>query len=183
MGSLRWKAPVEYTPNDGVFEAYNYTLDPAILSNTRLMKITFCQLLMEESHFSSKLFGLNLSEMAYERQNKKGKIVRDNYDVENDLHGMYFLTGAVGLVLMGLFLLYFGVYALIAVLKKPKLYFNLELCAFAGAYILSLLHAYFTASVLRRNNASIYLAMVLAGLWYLARRKAEQVPQASEAEA
>ena len=174
---------VERFGRDRVFEAYNYTLDPAILSNTRLMKITFCQLLMEESHFSSKLFGLNLSEMAYERQNKKGKIIRDNYDVENDLHGMYFLTGAVGLVLMGLFLLYFGVYALIAVLKKPKLYFNLELCAFAGAYILSLLHAYFTASVLRRNNASIYLAMVLAGLWYLARRKAEQVPQASEAEA
>ena len=170
---------VERFGRDRVFEAYNYTLDPSILSNTRIMKITFCELLMEESDFSSKLFGLNLSEMAYERQNKKGKIIRDNYDVENDLHGIYFLTGVVGLCLMGAFLLYFGVYALIAVIKDPKRKFNLEMCAFTGAYVLSLIHAYFTASVLRRNNASIYLAMVLAGMWYLARRKEKQIEPAS----
>ena len=174
---------VERFGRDRVFEAYNYTLDPTILSNTRLMKITFCELLMDESGLASRLFGLNLSEMAYERQDKKGKVTRDNYDVENDLHGMYFLTGIVGLVLMGVFLLYFGVYALIAVIRKPKVYFNLEMCAFAGAYVLSLIHAYFTASVLRRNNASIYLAMVLAGLWYLARRKAEEKASAPAEEA
>ena len=28
VGNLRWKAPVEYTPNDGVFEAYNYGKTP-----------------------------------------------------------------------------------------------------------------------------------------------------------
>ena len=99
--------------------------------------------------------------------------------MENDLHGIYFLTGVVGLCLMGAFLLYFGVYALIAVIKDPKRKFNLEMCAFTGAYVLSLIHAYFTASVLRRNNASIYLAMVLAGMWYLARRKEKQIEPAS----
>ena len=34
--------------------------------------------------------------------------------------------------------------------------------------------ACFTASVLRRNNASFYLALVLAGLWYLSQKKAEE---------
>ena len=155
---------------NAVFEIYNYTLDPTILGNTRTMKINFCKLLMEESGTLSKLFGLNLKEMTHQRYDAKGELVTDNYDVENDLHGMYFLTGIVGLVLMAVFLLYFGVRALLAVLRKPKEYFTLPLASFAIAYGLALIHAYFTASVLRRNNASFYLAIVLAGLWYLSRR-------------
>ena len=94
--------------------------------------------------------------------------------MENDLHGMYFLTGAVGLGLMIVFLLFFGLRALIAVLRKPRQYFTLPLCAFAISYGLGLIHAYYTASVLRRNNASFYLALVLAGLWYLSRKRAEE---------
>lgn len=156
---------------EAVFEIYNYTLDPTILSNTRTMKIHFCELLMEESGTLSKLFGLNLKEMTHQRFDANGELVTDNYDVENDLHGMYFLTGLVGLALMAAFLLYFGLRALIAVLRKPKEYFTLMMAGFAVAYGLALIHAYFTASVLRRNNASIYLSMVLAGLWFLSRRK------------
>ena len=161
---------VERFGREKVFEAYSYTLDPTILSNTRTMKIRFCELLMDESGTLSRLFGLNLHEMTYTRLDKNGNQVVDNYDVENDLHGMYFLTGIVGLVLMAVFLLYFGVRALLAVLRKPKEYFTLPLASFAIAYGLALIHAYFTASVLRRNNASFYLAIVLAGLWYLSRR-------------
>ena len=80
---------------------------------------------------------------------------------------------------MILFLLYFGIRALIAVIRKPKQYFTLPMCAFAISYGLALIHAYYTASVLRRNNASIYLALILAGLWYLSRRR----EQAAEPEA
>ena len=154
-----------------VFEAYDYSLDPTVISNTRLMKITFCKLLMEESGTLSKLFGLNLKAMTNDRYDKDGILTTDNFDVENDLHGIYFLTGIVGLGLMICFLLYFGLRALIAVIRRPKIYFNLPMCAFAIAYGLGLIHAYYTASVLRRNNASIYLAMVLAALWYLSRKK------------
>ncbi len=153
-----------------VFEAYGYTLDPTVLSNTRIMKIRFCQLLMDESGLLSRLFGLNLSEMSYVRFDRDGNLVSDNYDVENDLHGIYFLTGYVGLGMMILFLLYFGVRALLAVIRQPRRYFTPFMAAFSIAYGLGLIHAYYTASVLRRNNASIYLALVLAGLWYLSRR-------------
>lgn len=162
---------VERFGRDKVFEAYSYTLDPTVLSNSRLMKIRFCELLMKESGPLSRLFGLNLQEMTYTRLDKSGKQVVDNYDVENDLHGVYFLTGIVGLVLMILFLLWFGLRALLAVIRDRKSYFTLPMCAYAIAYGLGLIHAYYTASVLRRNNASIYLAMVLAGLWYLSRRR------------
>ena len=75
--------------------------------------------------------------------------------------------------MMVAFLLFFGLRALLAVIRAPKRYFTLPMAAFAIAYGLGLIHAYYTASVLRRNNASFYLALVLAGLWYLSRRQAE----------
>ena len=117
----------------------------------------------------SRLFGLSLKEMTVQRTDKDGVVVTDNYDVENDFHGVYFLTGICGLVLMIVFLLYFGLRALLAVIRKPKTYFSVPLCAFGIACGLAVIHAYFTASILRRNNASVYLAMALAGLWYLTR--------------
>lgn len=167
---ILWSA-VERFGREKVFEAYNYSLDPTVLGNTRVMKIKFCELLMEESGTASHLFGLNLKEMTFQRLDKDGLPTTDNYDVENDLHGIYFLTGAVGLGLMIVFLLSFGIRALIAVIRKPKQYFTLPMCAFAISYGLALIHAYYTASVLRRNNASIYLALILAGLWYLSRKR------------
>ena len=170
---------VERFGRDRVFKIYNYTLDPAILANTRQMKINFCHLAMEDAGTLSHLFGLNLAEITAQRYDAKGVLVTDNYDVENDFHGVYFLTGVVGLALMGLFLLYFGLRALIAILREPKKRFTPEMVAFGLAYGLGLLHAYFTASVLRRNNASIYLAVVLAGLWYLSRRSKDESRQSA----
>ena len=158
---------VERFGREKVFEIYNYTLDPEILSNTRMMKINFCRLLMQESGTMSKLFGLNLNEMTMQRYDKDSILVTDNYDVENDYHGVYFLTGVVGLCLMLLFLLFFGVRALIAIFRNPKRNLTLQIVSFSMAYGIGLIHAYYTASVLRRNNASFYLAMVLACLYYL----------------
>lgn len=152
---------------DRVYEVYDRTADASILSNTRTMKINFCKLLMEESGTLSHLFGLNLKEMTHDRLDANGLPVTDNYDVENDFHGIYFLTGLVGLGLMLLFLLWFGLRALSAILRDPKRNVNLTMAAFLMAYAIGIAHAYFTASVLRRNNASVYLAMVLAGLWFL----------------
>lgn len=171
---------VERFGREKVFEAYNYSLDPSVLGNTRLMKIRFCELLMAESGTASHLFGLNLKEMTFQRQDKDGILVTDNYDVENDLHGVYFLTGAVGLGLMIAFLLYFGIRALIAVIRRRKQCFTLSMCAFAISYGLGLIHAYYTASVLRRNNASIYLALILAGLWYLSCKRAQAAERKTE---
>ena len=101
------------------------------------------------------------------RYDKDGILVTDNYDVESDYHGVYFLTGAVGLALMLLFLLFFGMRTLIAIIRNPKQNLSLTVISFCMAYGIGLIHAYYTASVLRRNNASIYLAMVLACLYCL----------------
>lgn len=157
---------------------YNYTLDSAILGNWRTEKLYFCDLLMEDEPALCRFFGANLMDMRVFMvsgvRNEETGFWEDgyiNFDVENDFHGVYYLLGAVGLVLMTVFLLYFGVLALYRVIRDFKTYFTVDLIGFAGAYLFGLMHAYFTVSVLRRNNASVYMALVLAGLWYLSRSK------------
>ncbi len=115
---------------------------------------------MNDSPLSAKFFGLNLARFT----------VNDNiYDVENDFHGIYYLYGAVGLGALLLFLLYFFYLIVWALIKNFKRYYTLEAAAYGIALLLCLFHAYFTAGVLRRPNASIFLSAILAGIYYLVR--------------
>jgi hypothetical protein len=189
MTSINWKklkkhykryipGVVQHFGYPRVLVKYNYITDPSVLGDWRIEKLYFCELLMEDASFMSHLFGINLLDMReyveYGIRNEEtgewesGYI---NYDVENDFHGIYFLLGIVGLVFFIVFLLYFGLLGLYRVIRDFKTYFTVDMIGFAAAYVFGLLHAYFTVSVLRRNNASVYMALVLAGLWYLSRKQ------------
>ena len=163
---LLWSV-VERFGRDRVFQLYQYTADPEILGNVRKVKISFCRLLMEEAGLTSRLFGLNLQEMTFTREDKDGFLVVDNFDVENDFHGLFFLAGVTGLLLMTAFIAVIALRALFVTIRAPKTYFTLKMASMGIAFALAMGHAVFTASVLRRTNASIYLAAVLAALWYL----------------
>lgn len=141
-----------------VTELYDYTTDGAILADNRIEKQSYCILMLEDSPLLSHLFGLELGDMVY----------RDvNYDLENDFHGVYRLYGIVGLLLLGGFLLYFIGLIGYALIKNVKKYYTSEAGAWGVALVMALLHAYTTAGILRRPNASIYLSVVLAVIFYL----------------
>ncbi|MBO4211626.1 MAG: O-antigen ligase family protein [Oscillospiraceae bacterium] len=169
---------VERFGYERVMKKYNYTLDASILGDWRIEKLSFCELLMEDAPFGQHLFGINLQDM---RMFVENGILNEHtgqwedgykvYDVENDFHGIYFLLGIVGLILIIGFLLWFGGMALLRVCKDFETAFTVDMVGFAGGYVFGLLHAYFTVSVLRRNNASVYMAFILAGLWYLSQKK------------
>lgn len=143
-----------------VMQAYGYTSDAERLSGWREMKLIYCRFLMEDAGKSAMLFGLDLSDMTWKNE---------NYDVENDLHGIYYLYGIVGLALFVVFLLYFAVLILRALLQDFKKYMTWEAGAFGVSLCLLLLHVYCTAGVLRRPNASFYLSVVLAVIYYLVK--------------
>lgn len=170
-------AVIDRFGTERVAEKYGYTRDAAVLGDVRICKRVACELLMEEAPAASRFFGLNVSLFHIPAANAasegesgataEGKV---SVEVENDFHGIYYVLGWTGLGLIVAFLLYFGLRALLCVLREPKKSFTLDMVGFAGAYVFALIHAYFTVSVLRRNNASVYLALVLAGLWYLSGR-------------
>lgn len=145
-----------------VMKQYDYTSSVSDITAARRQKIMFCNLVMSEHPLSSHLFGMELGRLQFYNY---------IYDVENDFHGVYFLFGAVGLALMILFVLYFAYLIARALLADFKKYFTVQAGAFGIAYCLTLLNAYATAGVLRRPNASFYLSVLLAVIYYLVKLK------------
>ena len=152
-------------------EMYNYSHNINTITELRPKKLLFAQLLMEASPVSAKLFGVELGRF------QVGDTI---YDVENDLHGIYYLYGAVGLGAMVLFLLYFLLLIVKALIKDARTYFTADAAAWGIGLICMLMHTYFTAGVLRRPNASFFLAAALAAAYYLI--KIRQYPPKQEAE-
>lgn len=150
-------------------EMYDYSADILVFADVRPKKIAFAQALMDASGLAGRLFGVELSRFI---------VGENNYDVENDFHGVYYLYGAVGLAAYVLFLLYFVGLVLWALWKNAKRYFTPEAAGHGIALLLYLAHAFFTAGVLRRPNASVYLSAVLAAIYYLVRlRKEPKLPE------
>ena len=159
---------VEIFGAEKTIEMYDYTIDVRSFSSIRAKKLMFASILMDESGFPSRLFGLELSRFT----------VDDNiYDVENDFHGIYYLYGWVGLAAYLLFIAYFVYLVLWALIHDAKKYFTCEAAGYGIAFLLCMAHAYNTAGVLRRPNASVYLSAILAGIYYLVRIRTYPEPE------
>ncbi len=141
-------------------EMFDYTSDIYKITATRPKKLIFAQLLMENSPPSSLFFGIELSRFTVDDA---------IYDVENDLHGIYYLYGAVGLAAMLAFIGYFIYLIGEALVRDRRRYFTLDAAAWGISLVMCLGHVYCTAGVLRRPGASVYLAAILAAVYFLTR--------------
>ncbi len=142
-------------------EYYGYTTDVVNLSNTRLLRQSYCLMLQQDQPLT-RLFGVELGDLMYDG---------DTYDAENDFHGIYFLCGGVGLALMIAFIGFFLLRIAVVLVKDFKHYFTLPAAGFGIALICGLAHAYFTAGVLRRPNSNFYLAVILAAVYIMTEKK------------
>lgn len=139
-------------------EMYGYSTKAAVITNVRAIKINYCRLMLNTEPFTSRLFGLSYDEMTYHGY---------CYDVENDFHGIAYLYGWAGLACLLAFLGYFLVIIVCALIRNARRYFTVEAGACGVALCTALAHIYNTAGVLRRPNASFYLCLILASIWYL----------------
>ena len=139
-------------------EMYGYSTKAAVITNVRTIKINYCRLMLNTEPLTSRLFGLSYDEMTYHGY---------CYDVENDFHGIAYLYGWAGLACLLAFLGYFLVIILCALIRNARRYFTVEAGACGVALCTALAHIYNTAGVLRRPNASFYLCLILASIWYL----------------
>ena len=143
-------------------ELYDYSADILVFSDVRPKKIAFAEALLHVSPVTTRLFGIELARFT---------VGENTYDVENDFHGVYYLYGIVGLAVYAAYLLAFVWLVVRALLRNAKRYFTPEAAGHGIAFLLCMAHAVFTAGVLRRPNASVYLSAMLAAIWYLVRIK------------
>lgn len=148
-----------------VMSAYDYSDQVTDITATRHRKIVFCSMLMDEHPFVSRIFGMELSRMSFDG---------DIYDVENDFHGIYFLYGWAGLALMVAFVAYFLYLIAKFLIQDFRKYFTSESGAYGISLCLCLIYAYCTAGMLRRPNASVYMSVLLAAVYYLTQMRSEQ---------
>ena len=158
---------VEIFGAEKTMEMFNYSIDVHDFSAIRPKKLMFAQMLMNDSPVSSQIFGLNLARFT---------VGENIYDVENDFHGLYYLYGWVGLGAYLLFLAYFVYLIIWALIKNARKYYTPEAAAYGIAFLMCLAHAYNTAGVIRRPNASIYLSVILGVFYYLVRLKSYDQP-------
>lgn len=143
---------------DAVKDVYHNSRDVSVIGDVRLYKINYCKMVMSHLPFSSKLFGFELAETRHQQS---------IFDVENDFHGIYFLYGLVGLALLLGYLIYFAAKALFGLFKTDSAEKRIWLLAACVCAVILLINSYFSASVLRRPNASFYLSIALAIVSFL----------------
>lgn len=171
-----------------VMEAYNFSTSSTKLSDFRLMKGLFSQLVWEEKDFCTRLLGYEYNEF----------LVGDTiYDLENDFPAIYYFFGYIGFTLYLLFFLYiaFGVLRAFcqdmaasfrALPARPQEWWRCALWAVGGAwqglrrfltvemgaagmsFLLAIIAGQISGYVLRRPNVTIYFALAAAYLFHLA---------------
>ncbi len=132
---------------------YNCSTDAGDIADVRRARLNFCKMLLEDQPGLSFWFGMEREDMSHDGI---------TYDVENDLHGIFYLCGVVGLVLMLLFLGWFLFRIGAALLHNFQTVFTLQAVGCGIGILCCLVHAYCTAGVLRRPNVTFYLAALLA---------------------
>lgn len=163
-----------------VASAYDYTLDAERIFDNRTRKLIFTRLLMEESQRVTPLaalFGLELDRTRtaeteiYVFESDEWVVQAESSDPENDIYGIYYLGGLIGFSMLLLFLGYFAWLGLKLLRSGPKNAFAPTPLSFLSAFVIALVYSLITVSVLRRNNASFYLAAILACIYDLSRTK------------
>lgn len=143
-----------------VEHAFHDSMDVSVIGDIRLTKLVYCRLLMAELPVTSRLFGFEL-----EATRCQGAILtrkrfpRCVLSLRSDGSGADGRLPAV-----------FHRARALAHAARARKACTLPVCAFGMAAVILIVNAYFSASVLRRPNASFYLSAALAALYCLTVR-------------
>ena len=141
---------------DRVLLHYKMTTNAAKLIDTRVMKIAYSDMIWEDSDFLTKLVGFEVSQVGFD----------GTRDMENDWPALFYYYGYLGFVLYTGFLLYFLWCVLRRLREDFKGSFTEENFTLLLCLLLQLGLAQFSGAILRRPNVSIYLALILALIYY-----------------
>ena len=174
-----------------VMDAYDYTSEPTILSDSRIRKSMYAKLMWQEKDFLTHLLGFEYSDMIYGDT---------NYDLENDFPAVFYFCGYIGFTLymaflalfVGMILKAFGQDVAAAWKDQAsksrrlplrsaaafgggiKRFLTMEMGAVGMTFLLAAIAAQISGNVLRRPNVTGYFAIApacLCDLTIMKRRK------------
>ena len=135
---------------------FKMTTDAARLIDTRQIKLAYSSLLWQDCDFLTHLVGFEVSQLGFD----------GTHDLENDWPALFFYYGYLGFALYAGFVLFF----LVKVAQRLRLEglgcVTAENVTLMLALGLQLGLAQFSGALVRRPNVNIYLALILALLYY-----------------
>ncbi len=150
---------------DRVLTHYRMTTNVAKLIDTRVMERTYAHLIWtEETDALTRFVGFETTLVGTD----------GTYDMENDWPALFYYCGYLGTALYVGFLLFFLLRIFRSLLQDLKGSSTAENYALTLCLCLQLGLAQFSGALIRRPNVSIYLALVLALIWYQTRRGEEK---------
>lgn len=141
-----------------IVRQYGHTDDVGTLMNVRTLKRNYAELVWSETDTLTKLVGFQHSEM-----NTSGGLT---YDLENDWPAIKYYYGYIGLALYIGFIAIVVAIFLLRLIKDFRGAINMRNMGYAMILALELGLAQYSGALLRRPNASFYLAVTLAMLYY-----------------
>ena len=154
-----------------VIEKYDYSLDVSDLTEQRQQKRFFADLAWEDSDLFTRCFGYEYITLVerYSLEVEEGEFQEMEmiYDLENDFPSVFYYSGYIGFAIYILFLLYFAGLAVVGVLTRGGKLITLETAMVGITFGLAMGASQFSGNVLRRPNASIYVSVILAYIYYL----------------
>ncbi len=146
---------------DAVLQHFNMSTNVAKLIDTREIKLCYSALIWADCDLLTRLVGFEVTEIGTEG-------IRD---LENDWPAIFYYYGYLGFALYAAFVLWFLFLVAKRLLQNFKgsftaLNFCLLLCV-----VLQIGLAQFSGAILRMPNVSIYMAAVLALIYYQTRRE------------
>ncbi len=139
-----------------VFRYFKMSTHVSRLIDTRQIKLCYSHLVWQQGDALTKLLGFEISQIGTD----------GSRDLENDWPALFYFYGYLGLALYAGFVLFFLFLVLKRLIQDFKGSFTLfNFCLFV-CLLLQIGLAQFSGAVLRRPNVSIYLALVLALIYY-----------------
>ena len=150
---------------DRIIAAYKGTVNADILGDTRDMKNVYVRFIFEDSDLFTRMFGIEYDSIGKDKVN----------DLENDWFAILFYLGYFGFALAAaavLYLLYRILRLLIRDFRGALTDLNFALLL---GFAMQLGMGYFSGAVMRRPNASVYVALFIAMIFYNTRKSDDPV--------
>ena len=138
-----------------VLRYFKMSTDVARLIDTRQIKLCYSHIIWQRSDCLTKFFGFEATHTGYSYK-----------DLENDWPALFYYYGYIGLGLYAAFVLYFIWLVLKRLATDFKGSFTIfNFCLFV-CLMLQIALAQFSGALIRRPNVSVYMAVVLALIYY-----------------
>lgn len=145
---------------DRIIEAYGGTVNGDVLGDARDMKNVYVRFIFEDSDFLTRLVGIEFDSIGADKAN----------DLENDWFAILYYLGYFGfaLAVAGVLYIVFRIVRLLAADFKGSLT-DLNFTLLLG-FAMQLGMGYFSGAIMRRPNASIYVSLFIALIFFETRK-------------